>query len=99
MTKISRSVESVQASYGSLSITDATVDLSIKCTDPDEFPDMNFATCTSFSKETSSITSVPKLSHLNGKLSLISDHDYSLSQIKCFLEIPLKYGNLQIDKF
>ena len=98
LTQIGQSTAAVKH-YGRLFLDNSPVDLTIKPINLDVYPNMDVAT-SSFFSEDSSEKEFPIFSQTAEELSLLSSKVYEPLKNLCVVEIPLKYGNLlQFQKF
>ena len=75
-------------SYGFLEICNLDMDVLIKPTCPDKYPDMNKAICKFYSKKEEI---PPQLIHEDEKLSIKANKVYQSNESHCSVEIPMKY--------
>jgi hypothetical protein len=81
-------VEKTVNSYGYLEMCNLDLDVSIKPTCPDKYPDMNKAICKFYSKIEDT---PPQLIHEDEKLSIKGNKVYQSKESHCSIEIPMKY--------
>jgi hypothetical protein len=81
-------VEKTVGSYGYLEICNLDLDVSIKPTCPDKYPDMNKAICKFYSKKEET---PPQFIHEDEKLSIKANKVYESNESHCSIEIPMKY--------
>ncbi|KAI9555603.1 hypothetical protein GHT06_018118 [Daphnia sinensis] len=86
--KLVKTVEKTVNPYGYLELNNLDLDVSIKPTCPNTFPDMNKVICSFYSK-TEQIA--PELIHQDEKISLQSNKVYHPKESYCSISIPIKY--------
>jgi len=93
---IKRTEHSVQP-YGYLELSNVDIDLCIKPANPDQFPDMNGAVISFVSADLME-KQIPVLVQTEKKMTLDMPKSFTPNDNVCILEIPIKYGNIQLLK-
>lgn len=87
-TKLVKTVEKTVNPYGYLELNNLDLDVSIKPTCPNMFPDMNKVICSFYSKTEQT---APQLIYQDEKVSLLANKTYHPKESHCSISIPIKY--------